>query len=114
MFWGKRVKQLRKDKRITQTKLAKMTGITHGTISKLERGLIKELSSNSVDKMAKALGVTTDYLLRGNEDSMSDLVCEKEVEYVVEQYHRLSYPQRKQLKNFIRFLVTDNTYEYED
>ena len=64
--------------------------------------------------MAKALGVTTDYLLRGNEDSMSDLVCEKEVEYVVEQYHRLSYPQRKQLKNFIRFLVTDNTYEYED
>ena len=60
---GYRLKQTRKAKHMTQTELAELSGVSRMTIAQIERGATETTSSAVVVKLAKALGVTTDFLL---------------------------------------------------
>lgn len=57
------MKMLRKRARLTQTKLAKMVGVTQVYISKIERGEIDGLTIGKLKKIAKILKVTPTELL---------------------------------------------------
>lgn len=70
---GINIKRIREDKGLSAYKLAKEAGISQSTISQIESGDRKSLNSSTVDKIAKALEVTTDSLY----------ALETEVEYVV-------------------------------
>ncbi len=59
---GKRIKELRKDKGLTQSQLAKIISSTQDTISLWELGKSYPDIINLV-KMAKYFSVSTDYLL---------------------------------------------------
>ena len=63
---GTRVKFTRKLKDISQAELARKIGLTKGAISQLEKGLIKSTAIN-IGKIARALHVSTDYLIFGEE-----------------------------------------------
>lgn len=60
---GERVLLTRRRLGMTQKRLAEMVGLNSHTIAQIERGRIQQLRSDAVVKLAKALGVTTDYLL---------------------------------------------------
>lgn len=64
MEFKNRIKKLRKDKKLTQSQLSELTGITTSLISKYENGS-KEVGLDNATRLAEALETSLDYLIRG-------------------------------------------------
>ena len=60
----KNLKKLRQKKGWSQEKLAKEADISYNTLIKIERGRIKNPKLETLIKLAKALGVSIDELIR--------------------------------------------------
>lgn len=60
---GQRIRQERTRQRFTQEQLAEMAGVNESYIGQIERGA-KNPSLESIIKIANALGVSLDYILR--------------------------------------------------
>ncbi len=54
---GNRIRQRRREMRITQAQLAKETGISQGALSRIERGLLFP-SAETIEAIARALGIS--------------------------------------------------------
>jgi transcriptional regulator with XRE-family HTH domain len=63
---GDRIKEIREDRNWTQDRLAEVSGISKGYVSEIENNKPNP-SSESVLRIANALGASIDYLLRGVE-----------------------------------------------
>lgn len=61
---GSRIKGLREERRMTQERLAELTGISKGFISDAENDK-RNISSQNLLKIANALNASLEYLLRG-------------------------------------------------
>lgn len=59
---GQRIRDLRKQKRMSQTELAKMLAVSQTTVTAWETGKA-EPSSSAITSLADYFDVTTDYLL---------------------------------------------------
>lgn len=57
--------KLRKEKGLTQEGLARQANVSYHTVIKLESGGIKNPKAETILKLAEALGITTDRLLKG-------------------------------------------------
>ena len=57
---GSKIKDLRKEKNISQETLAKTVGISRNTLSKLENGYIANISIVTLDKVLNALAYQID------------------------------------------------------
>jgi transcriptional regulator with XRE-family HTH domain len=60
---GERVRRVRRAQDVTQARLAELSGLNVITISRLEKGTAKEAYADTVADLARALGVSADYLL---------------------------------------------------
>ncbi len=67
---GSRIKNLREERKITQDRLAELTGISKGFISDSENDK-RNMSSQNLLKIADALNASLEYLLRGTADARS-------------------------------------------
>ena len=74
-FIGEKLKTLLDIKKISQYRLAKMTGISQGTISDYIRNR-HAISPSNLEKIAKALGVPVSYFI---EDETSEESINKEL-----------------------------------
>ena len=63
MLLGKRIKEIRIAKGLEQKELAKIAGIGQSTFSEIEAGKRIGIRTDILVKIAKALNVSTDYLL---------------------------------------------------
>lgn len=61
---GDKIKAIRKEKGLTQDALAKKADIPYTTLTKLESNVITKPSIQTVEKIAKGLGITIDELLK--------------------------------------------------
>lgn len=61
---GKNIKKLRKQQGLSQDKLSKLANISHNTIIKIESGAIRSPTMDTASKIAKALGVSLDDLIK--------------------------------------------------
>ncbi len=61
---GPQLRQLRTAAGLTQLELAERAGVADGTISRLERGRLKEPSAQLVEKLAAGLSVGVEALLK--------------------------------------------------
>ena len=61
---GKNIKKLRKEKALTQDNLARKAGIPYTTLAKLESNVVKRPSVQIVAKIAWALGVSIEKLIK--------------------------------------------------
>jgi len=61
---AKNIKKYRKEKGLSQDKLARLADVAHATIIKIESGGIQSPTIDTVQKIAKALGVTVDDLIK--------------------------------------------------
>lgn len=57
---SEKIKTLRKEKNIFQEKLAKKSGISRATLSKLENGSLTKVSIVTLDRILGVLGFTID------------------------------------------------------
>ncbi len=62
---AKNIKKYRKEKGLSQDKLARLADVAHATIIKIESGGIQSPTIDTVQKIAKVLSVGVDDLLRG-------------------------------------------------
>jgi transcriptional regulator with XRE-family HTH domain len=58
---GTKIKELRKEKNITQEELAKRANISRVTLGKLERGYVGSISIKTLDIILDALGYEIDF-----------------------------------------------------
>ena len=61
---AKNIKKLRKQLGLSQDKLSKLADISHNTIIKIESGAIQSPTMDTAQKIAKALGVSLDDLIK--------------------------------------------------
>ena len=61
---AKNIKRLRKQRSLSQDKLPKLADISHNTIIKIESGVIQSPTMDTAQKIAKALGVSLDDLMK--------------------------------------------------
>ena len=64
--FAKNLQRLRINKGLSQTELSKLIGTNRSTVGNYEQG-IREPSFEMLIKIARALGCTTDELIRGHE-----------------------------------------------
>ena len=57
------IKKLREAKGLSQEKLARLADVANNTLIKMESGENQNPTLNSLKKVAKALGVSVDYLI---------------------------------------------------
>ena len=69
---GDRMKRLRTRKGLSLRQLEALSGVSRGLLSKLERGQRPEVSLHVAMAIARALGVTLDYLAGMYEDVDED------------------------------------------
>ena len=69
---GDRLKELRKAKDLSQMDLARASGIHNVQISKLERGITKEITGSTLRALCEALGVSPKYILGMTDDIESE------------------------------------------
>ena len=60
---GNNLRKLRKEKGLSQEKLARLSGISLNTLTKIESGFAKKPTIQTVVKVAKALEVSLDELV---------------------------------------------------
>ena len=63
MTLGERILILRRRAKMSQSDLAKACDLTKNTIARLEQGRVKDLSGETVVRVARALQVSTDMVL---------------------------------------------------
>ena len=61
---GENIKKYRNEKRLSQEDLAKKSGVKYTTLTKIETGVIRKPSVFAVSKIAKALDVSIEDLLK--------------------------------------------------
>lgn len=64
---GENIKKIRTHKGLSAVQLAERAGVSNATISQIENGRRATLQSDTLEKVATALGVTTDDLLGDTE-----------------------------------------------
>ena len=85
---GKRLKELRKQAGKTQEQVAEAVGLEPGTISRIERGA-KGMSIDSLLMFSEIYGVSTDYILKGDETMTPSDALLEELEALVQKYMSL-------------------------
>ena len=63
---GMNIKKLRRQKKFSQEKLARLADISLNTLTKIESGFTKKPSIQTIHKIAKALGISLDDLVEGH------------------------------------------------
>ena len=85
---GKRLKILRKQTEKTQEQVAEAVGLEPGTISRIERGA-KGMSIDSLLMFSEIYGVSTDYILKGDETTTPSDALLEELGALVQKYKSL-------------------------
>ena len=76
MTFGEKIKKLRKEKHLTQEKLAEKVGVHTNSVSQWENGVIPRM--NKIIEISNVLGTTSEYLL--NEENVSPMIQQKKSE----------------------------------
>lgn len=71
LHMGERIALLRRRQGMTQRHVGEESGVHPNTIARLERGVLTDLLGQSIARIAKTLGCTSDFLLglSDNEES---------------------------------------------
>lgn len=101
---GQRIKQCRRNKNLTQEKLAEMIGVSPHYIYEIERGL-KTMSIQTLSKITIHLNVSADYLLFGDDRSDNTAVSKNEADSLDNLIHDLPASKRENLEQILSFLL---------
>jgi transcriptional regulator with XRE-family HTH domain len=102
-----KIRVKREEMELTQAELAKKTGLTQATISRLESGEVRQLKSEAIKSLAKALGVSLDFLVGDNPKMGFDetLKSDENAQVIFRGFEKLSEEKRRQLREFVEFLL---------
>ncbi len=99
-----RIKEIKKQKSITNEELAKMTGISLSTLSKLLSGYRGDFKFGTIKVIAEALDTSLDYLAYGEEASPTKAVSPREEELITD-FRKLSKENQVRVKDIKTLLI---------
>jgi len=105
MKFGERIKELRTAKKMTLDQLALATGASKSYIWELENKDPPRPSAEKLADIAKALGVTTDYLIGRDEGTLA----QAEDKAFFRQYSGLPEPTRRKIREMAKILGKSET-----
>lgn len=107
MKFGQRIKELRTSKKLTLDELAQVTGSSKSYIWELENKDPPRPSAEKLADIAKALGVTTDYLIGRDEGTLA----QAEDKAFFRQYSGLPESTRRKIREMAKILGKTETDE---
>ena len=120
MSLGVKIKVLREERGMNQKELAEASSITQATISRIEKGQVKQLKSDALARLAGALQVTTDYLVgKTKRLTLEEPVSgspppgfdrpgrplQSSISDISKDLRRLPLEAQEEARNFVRFLL---------
>ncbi len=108
-----RIKQRRRELKMTQTELAKAANLTPAAISQFESGTRKP-SFNTLSSLSDALKVTTDYLLGKKERGYEDLMADPRLNVMFRGMMNFKERDKETLYEFYKFLKSQAESEKKD
>ncbi len=102
-----RIREIRNEKKISGTKIAKILGISAQYFYDIEKGE-RNLSAQLASKIADILGVSVDYLLKKT-DRVQD-----EDDLLLESIHKRELDLRGEFLTILQLLVDDEGFFFED
>jgi Predicted transcriptional regulators len=117
---GSRMKELRRQKGLTQTELGNLAGIHHTNIGRIENKKVVP-QADILYLIAKNLNTTVEWLLTGQADSPDMLPDQNNFHFLngsdpilfelLELYGQFTESEKKELLKFAKFIVFDKTAE---
>ena len=97
-----RILELMKEKRMTAYAMEDILGVPHGSFSNWKRGKGKSFYEH-IDRIADQLGVTIEFLIRGDENTQYALTRQETV--LVEGFRKLSDDAKDVVMKNVRLLT---------
>jgi len=91
MYVGDRLRQARIDAGLNQSQLARKAGVTPSAISQIESGASKRPSSDNLLPLAKALGVTPEWLISGKGPKYALTPIQERIAFAMKAAHMLAF-----------------------
>lgn len=102
-----RLRELRKQKNLSQTQLAKIVGIHYTHIGRYERGVSSRPAADTLKRLADALGVTSDYLIEGTTQEVAKARIEdRELLQQFQEVEKLSEEDKAVVKTVLDAFLT--------
>ena len=108
---GKRIKEIRISKNITQDELALKIGTTKQTIYKYENEIVTNIPSQKIELISNALNTTPDYLMGWSDKSTDDLYSIPGINPIPKTYKR---PRLGTIACGEPILAEENIETYDD
>ena len=103
---GERIKELRVAKKLTQTELAKIVGLSYIQVGRYETQKSNP-SADVLQKLANALDTTADFLMQGSSDDViSAQLADKELLNQFKEVEKLNKEDKYLVKTFIDAFIT--------
>lgn len=109
--FASRLKQLRTQRSLSQTELAKKVGVHYNHIGRYERGQSKP-SAETLTRLAEALGVSGDFLMEGRTDEAAKATFEdRELLMQFKEVEQLNEVDKHLVKEFLNAFLTKKRLE---
>jgi len=109
--FASRLKQLRTQRSLSQTELAKMVGVHYNHIGRYERGQSKP-GAETLTRLAESLGVSGDFLMEGRTEEAAKATFEdRELLIQFKEVEKLNETDKHLVKEFINAFLTKKRLE---
>lgn len=107
-YTGKRVRELRESRNMTQADLHHFSGIPQATLSRIENGGFQDLKGRTLVILANSLRVSTDFLLGRIPEENPKLLAGVDLgsRTLLKMYFSLNDDSKRMLEYFAEFLET--------
>ena len=121
MSIGERIRQLRKERNITQEELSEYLGVTKATVQKYENGQIRNLRAETIKKLSELFGVgpvffvfddVPDYL-SGQMDKLLITHYGAWFEDFLENISRMNEDGKKLVRTYVEDIASIDRYRLE-
>ena len=105
--FAQRLRELRRQKNLSQIEFAERVGVHKSHIGRYERGESARPAADTLKRMADILGVTTDYLLEGTpEDAAKIRLNDRELLQQFQEVEQLPDEDKDVIKRLIDAFLT--------
>lgn len=107
---GKKIKEARLAKGLTQEELGNLVGLQKSAIAKYENGRVVNIKRSTLQKLAKALDLRgSDLIIEADPQEAAELsakvLLDGELMDVIEKYYTLTEEKQKMIRDLIRSMA---------
>lgn len=107
MEFGKNIRQYRKERGLTQEKLAELSNLSADFISRVEVGKVKNISIQKLDNIARTLNVPVTSLIDYKPQGMlDDSETPTQVKVLIQQLNALDPDKANQLARYFSNIIS--------